>query len=207
VRPTLRLSCILATLILAICAVPVARAQDDSTDVVRLVRVLEISAGQSVAEIGAGSGVLTLAMAREVGETGRVYSSELGEKRVHELQQAVEKTKLPQITVVTGDPVATSLAEACCDALFMRNVYHHFGDPQAMNASVFRSLKPGGRLAVIDFAPSSGKEAARPEDRDEDGTHGITADTLMTELKQAGFEVTSVEPTKDRWFMVVARRP
>jgi ubiquinone/menaquinone biosynthesis C-methylase UbiE len=49
--------------------------------------------------------------------------------------------------VVEGGLAQTNLPDECCDAVFMRHVYHHFGDPPAMNASLFRSLKPGGRLA------------------------------------------------------------
>jgi SAM-dependent methyltransferase len=88
----------------------------------------------------------------------------------------------------------------------MRNVYHHFGDPAAMNASIFRSLKPGGRLAVVDFAPP-GKEAERAADRGKDGMHGVSAETVARELKAAGFTVADTTAGTDRWFMVVAAKP
>ena len=91
------------------------------------------------------------------------------------------------------------------DAIFMRNVYHHFDDPAAMNASLRASLKPGGRLAIIDFTPPPGKEAA-PSRRGEDNQHGVTATTLKAELEAAGFEVISATTT-DRAVHVVARRP
>lgn len=205
----LALWALVTTLALFVTTVAYVRAQKrDATDAERLVRALEVAAGQTVAEIGAGDGALTLAMAREVGAGGRVYSTELGADRVKKLQEAVEQAKQPQVTVVTGDPVATNLPEGCCDGLFMRLVYHHFADPPAMNASLLRSLKPGGRLAVIDFGPR-GREADKAEDRDEGDRHGVLAETVAAELKQAGFEVVSVDAGKDkeREFMVVARRP
>jgi predicted methyltransferase len=91
----------------------------------------------------------------------------------------------------------------------MRNVYHHFADPAAMNASIARALKPGGRLGVLDFAPPD-KEAARPADRDRDGMHGVTSASVERELKAAGFAVVSTDAGPsgpDRWILVVAAKP
>jgi predicted methyltransferase len=183
-----------------------AWAQDNAADTERLVRALEIQPGDTVAEIGAGGGALTLAMGRQVGPAGRVYSSELGDDRVKTLQQAVARANLPQITVLPSAPAATNLPDACCDAIFMRLVYHHFGDPDAMNASLLRSLEPGGRLAIIDFGPR-GKEAGAPADRDEGDRHGVTPETVAAELKKAGFAILSIDRGSDREFMVVARKP
>lgn len=160
----------------------------------------------TVCEIGAGDGGLSIAAARLVGPGGRVYTSELGESRVNELRERVAKSDLAQITVVAGDAARTNFPDAACDALFMRNVYHHFAEPAVMNASIAAALKPGGRLAVVDFAPPS-KEAARAADRDEDGMHGVSAESVSRELKEAGFEsVTSASGTQ-RWFMVVVEKP
>jgi predicted methyltransferase len=88
----------------------------------------------------------------------------------------------------------------------MRDVYHHFTDPGSMNASIFAALKPGGRVAVVDFAPPA-KEASRPADRDQDGMHGVSAETVSREIKDAGFEPVSSEVPAGRWFMVVASKP
>lgn len=169
---------------------------------------LEIKEGQTVGEIGAGDGELSLAVARSVGPTGKVFTSELGRNRISTLESAVKRSALAHVTVVEGDAARTNFPDACCDAVFMRNVYHHFADPGAMNASIFKSVKPGGRVAVIDFAPSRGRaEAARPADRADDDSHGTTAETVTKELTQAGFQVVRTDPGNDRWFMVVATKP
>ena len=112
-----------------------------------------------------------------------------------------------QVTVVAGDAVKTNFPDAGCDAVFMRNVYHHFADPAAMNASIARALKPGARLAIVDFSPPPGSEAPCPADRGKDGMHGITADTLSREMKEAGFEPVSSDVGDRRWFMVVVAKP
>jgi predicted methyltransferase len=186
---------------------PVAQtAQDDAADVARLIRALDVKPGSVVGEVGAGgSGELTIAMAKVVGEAGRVFTNEVNKDRVRSLEQAVEKAGLKQVTVVEGRPAGTNFPSQCCDAIFMRNVYHHFGDPPAMNASVRDSLRPGGRLAIIDFTPPPGGEAA-PGGRGEDNHHGITAATLEAELKAAGLEIVSAS-TVSRAVFVVARRP
>ena len=88
----------------------------------------------------------------------------------------------------------------------MRNVYHHIAAPGPMSASLAASLKPGGRLAIVDFTPP-GAEAPTPADRDEDDMHGVTPDSVRRELADAGFAVERTEAGSGRWFMVVAVRP
>ena len=179
---------------------------ENAADVERLVRALDIRSGSVVGEIGAGSGELTIAMAKTVGHTGKVFSNEINKDRARGIEQAVAKAGLTQqVTVVEGHATQTNFPAQCCDAIFMRNVYHHFGDPPLMNASLRESLKPGGRLAIIDFSPPFGAEAV-PGRRGEDGHHGITAPTLEAELKAAGFAILSAS-TADRAVFVVARRP
>ena len=141
-----------------------------------------------------------------VGPGGRVYTSELGEERVKALRSKVEGSELKQITVVEGDPVKTNFPEGVCDALFMRNVYHHFTDPAKINGSIAASMKPGARLAVVDFTPPD-KEAERPADRSRDGMHGVTPETVSRELGAAGFQSIAAEAGAQRWFLVVATRP
>jgi predicted methyltransferase len=96
----------------------------------------------------------------------------------------------------------------CCDGIFIRNVYHHFADqpdPPAKTTSLWRTLKPGGRLAVIDFKPV-GSEAPTPAQRDGGDQHGVLPETVSRELVQAGFTLISSEDRPDRWFIVVVEK-
>jgi ubiquinone/menaquinone biosynthesis C-methylase UbiE len=182
-------------------------AQDNAADAERLITVLGIHAGSVVGEIGAGDGALTIAMAKAVGDSGRVFSNEFNKERLSGIGQAAASAGLKNVTTVEGRAAETNLAERCCDAIFMRSVYHHFADPAAMNASLFKSLKPGGRLAVQDFGPPPGAESPTPAGRSEDGHHGVTAPTIQKELEAAGFEVVSATQFGSRGVLVVARRP
>jgi tRNA A58 N-methylase Trm61 len=189
--------------------VPALAAAQQSGSTIATERIFEalgVREGITVCEMGAGDGELSLAAAKAVGRGGRVYTSELGDERVKALRARVASSDLTQITVVEGDPMKTNFPEATCDALFMRNVYHHFTDPSKINASIAASLKPAGRLAIVDFTPPE-KEAERPTDRAKDGMHGVTPETVSREIKEAGFEAVTSETGARRWFMVVATKP
>jgi ubiquinone/menaquinone biosynthesis C-methylase UbiE len=182
-------------------------AQQNAADAERVIKALEIRAGSVVAEIGAGDGELTLAIAKAVGAAGRVFSNEFNKDRLADIARAAEKAGLGNVATIEGRETETNFPDQCCDAIFMRNVYHHFGDPGAMNASLFKSLKPGGSLAVLDFGPPPGAESATPSGRSQDGHHGVTPATVERELKAAGFDILSSNEFQYRAFIVVARRP
>lgn len=203
--PALRRRCAVAAGMLLFVAAVALRAQDDAADLKRIVEALHVSAGSVVADVGAGpDGLLTLPIAHAVGAEGRVYASELGDS-VRALRATVDKAGLRNVVVIDGDPLKTNLPPRCCDGIFIRNVYHHFADPPAMNASVAEALKPGGRLAILDFAPD-GAEAPTPAERADGKTHGVTAQTVGRELTAAGFHVLSTDQTTKKGFIVVAEK-
>jgi len=192
----------LAALAAAVLAAP-AQAQDDAADAAWLDNVLQLEDGMTVADIGAGTGVLIVAVAPFIGPQGRIYATELGIESVASLAQVLDSAGLTNVTVLEGHPDRTNLPQQCCEAIFIRFVYHHFANPPAMNASLWQSLKPGGRLAIIDFAPR-GPEAAQPSGRADGEQHGVTAATLRAELEQVGFTVLSAEQQPYRRVEVVA---
>jgi ubiquinone/menaquinone biosynthesis C-methylase UbiE len=200
---------VLAALVTAIAArggVAAQSAERDATQ--RIIDALELHEGSTVAELGAGAGQRALAIARHVGPSGRVYTTELGEENLRKLRTAVEGGGVTNVTVVEARVDETNLPEQCCDAIYMEDVYHHFENPTAMNLSIFRSIKPGGRVAVVDFPPPPDKgEAARPEDRDQNGHHGVTPETVRAELEKAGFEWIKADWSDRRNFVAVLRRP
>ena len=190
----------------AVLNVSVASGQDDQQDTAWLIKVLDVKPGSVVADIGAGpEALLTIPLARHVGPSGRIYATELGAS-VEKLRAAVNNAGVGNVHVRAGDPSATNLPPECCDSIFIRYVYHHFADPPAMNASVRQALKPGGVLAIIEFAPRK-REASTPAARAADETHGVGAEAIVRELKAAGFEVVSSEQQSDRMVRVVARKP
>ena len=140
-----------AGVVLAGAALVMLAGGDGESEVDLLAALLEIQPGDTAADIGAGSGWLSIEVARLVGETGQVFATELSPQRRDDIQEAVAAAGLDNVTVVEAGERETNLAPACCDAIFMRRVYHHVGDTAALNASIRDSLKPGGRFVVIEI--------------------------------------------------------
>jgi ubiquinone/menaquinone biosynthesis C-methylase UbiE len=181
-------------------------AQDSyQTEADRLAVLLDWHSGSVVADIGAGHGQLTLAAATVVGRTGRVYTTELDPKLLVHLEGVAQTNK--NITPVKAAEAETNLPEGSCDSIFMRLVYHHLTKPAEIDASLFRSLKPGGLLAVIDEEPPPGSTRVEgvPENR---GGHGVPQKILIEEVTSAGFQVVKAQddwPDKD--YCIVFRKP
>lgn len=148
---------VLSAMLLAILAlfllVKNARA-DSAEQASEVAQALGLKPGMVVAGVGAGKGATTVEVAKIVGPSGRVYSTEVDPKLVNAIKRAVEKAGLDNVEVKDVSQTDTGLPENCCDVIFMRGVYHHFTNPDVMDAGFFRALRPGGKLFVFDFWPS-----------------------------------------------------
>jgi ubiquinone/menaquinone biosynthesis C-methylase UbiE len=160
------------------------RAQAE-LDVPKLVDVLRLRPGMTVADVGAGFGAMTVVLGKWIGD-GHVFATDIGQRQLQVIREYVEKEGLKNVTVLEGAAAATNLPPACCDAIFMRDVYHHITEPEAFNKSLLASIKPGGRVAIIDFPPQPGSKlpAGVPANR---GGHGIPPAVVVQELTAAGF--------------------
>lgn len=169
------------------------RAQAER-EVPQLVEVLGLRPGMTVADVGAGFGATTVVLGKWIG-SGHVFATDVGQRQLEVIREYVQKEALNNVTVIQGAAAATNLPAECCDAIFMRDVYHHITAVDAFNKSVMGSLKPGGRLAIIDFVPQPGSKlpAGVPANR---GGHGVPTSVVVDELKAAGF--THVR-TFDKW--------
>ena len=147
----------------------------------RLEQALALRTGMVVADVGAGKGQLTLALARAVGSAGHVFSSEIDPARLRALREAVAGAGLSNITVVEAKTSESGLPAGCCDAIVLRRVYHHLTDPAATNASLLRALRPGGLLAVIDIPP--------PLFFLDRSTLGVAPRIVIDEVTASGFEM------------------
>ena len=195
---------VLTALLLVATSVQAQRqAAPAAASVDAIVQALSIPAGGTACEVGAGDGALSIAIARALAPAGDVFANELGETKVKALQAAVTASGAARIAVVAATETSTNFPDARCDAVVLKDVYHHLADPAAVNLSILRALKPGGRVVVVDFTPPA-DEAPTPADRGKDGMHGVLPATVERELKAAGFETVPGTPPRDaRWFMVV----
>jgi len=179
-------------------------------EIQRLAKVMNWKAGQVIADVGAGEGEIGFAAASAVGETGKVYLTELDVEKVAALQKDASRRHLKNVVILAAAEKETKLPDNCCDAIVLRRVYHHFTAPVEMDASLLRSLRSGGLLAVIEFAPRKSLTASDPVKGvpSNRGGHGIPKKILVEELTAAGFKPDKVfDDWPDDGYCVLFRKP
>jgi ubiquinone/menaquinone biosynthesis C-methylase UbiE len=117
----------------------------------RAVDALRLKSGMVVADVGAGSGYYTVRLARAVGRTGQVYATDLQPGMLDLIRAKVARDKIDNVTLVQGTATDPRLPDATFDMILMVDVYHELSGPQAFIARLKKSLKPGGRLVLIEF--------------------------------------------------------
>jgi ubiquinone/menaquinone biosynthesis C-methylase UbiE len=165
------------------------RANGDAADEMkRLATLMDWKPGTIVADIGAGDGRFAFAAAQLVGPSGKVFATEIDQEKLAALRSDVAKRHLTNVIVLDSKEAETNLPAECCDAIFLRRVYHHLTKPAEFDQSVVRSLKPGARLAIIEFPPRSGLGPVEgvPANR---GGHGIPQKIVIEELTSAGLQL------------------
>jgi ubiquinone/menaquinone biosynthesis C-methylase UbiE len=117
----------------------------------RIIEALELRPGMAVADVGAGTGLFTRLMAREVGPEGRVYAVDIAEEFVANTLRTAREAGLDNVVGVVNRPRDVALPPASVDLVFIADTYHHFEYPEDTMASIHRALRPDGRVVVIDF--------------------------------------------------------
>ena len=166
----------------------------DRTEMSRLHEVLRLRPDMSVADVGAGGGELTVALAAAVGPSGQLFSTDIDPKALEQIRTRVAAAALRNVTVVQAHARDTGLPLNCCDAIVVRRVYHHLSDPAAINVELLRAVRPGGVLAVIDFPPTLSwlwpwPPKGVPSNRN---GHGVAAGLVVDEVTASGFELVKV---------------
>jgi ubiquinone/menaquinone biosynthesis C-methylase UbiE len=169
----------------------VALGINGGQEIAHLAELTHWKAATIVADVGAGDGTYSWAVAQKVGPTGRVYATEIDTEKLKLLRAEAVKRKLDNIIVVEGTVDDTKLPSSCCDTIFLRHVYHHLTQPQEFDKNLVRSLRPGAYLAIIDFPPSPNSSLPEgvPANR---GGHGIPEKVMEQELTTAGLQVEKV---------------
>jgi ubiquinone/menaquinone biosynthesis C-methylase UbiE len=146
----------------------------------RLAAVALIGPGMSVADVGAGSGHVAASMAIRIGPSGRLFATEIEEALLRRIREGATAKGLTNVTAILAGESATGLDANCCDVIYLRRVYHHLADPRAIAASLYSSLRPGGRLVIIDMWMPARLPFVR---------HGIPSEAVRSELERAGFRL------------------
>ncbi|HKQ76004.1 MAG TPA: methyltransferase domain-containing protein [Blastocatellia bacterium] len=149
---------------------------------------MAVKAGHRVADIGCGFGYFTFRLAARVGAEGKVYAVDIDEEAIKKVRQSKEREKLEQVEPTLGESADPRLPNDL-DAVLIVDTYHEFRDYDRMMQSVFRSLKPGGRLVIIDGEGPSGKPRTEYH-----RLHTIPADLVREEVARQGFVFKESRP-------------
>jgi predicted methyltransferase len=167
--------------------------RDEKLQVERVMDVLGIKQGASVADIGAGSGWFTVRAARRVGERGAVYAVEINRDYLKHIEERAAKEGLKHIRTVLGKEDDPLLPEKSVDAVLILKTYHEISQPVRLLARLRQSMRPGARLGIID---RNGKG----------DDHGIERETVIREAARAGFSLAEehdfVKPDGMDYFLV-----
>jgi SAM-dependent methyltransferase len=148
----------------------------------RLIDALEIPRGATVADLGSGTGYFTWRLAEKVGPGGKVFAVDVQQQMLDRTKTAVTTHKLENVDYVLATDTDPRLPERALDLVFIAYAYHEFSDPEAIMAAVKRSLKPGGRVVVLEYAKESNIAPASP-------LHKMSFEEIRREIEPMGFTI------------------
>ena len=149
------------------------------------IRLLKIQKGSTVADVGAGSGYITLKLARAVGSMGTVYANDIQPGMLDLLQKNVTKAKVANVMPILGTIDDPKLPADSIDLAIMVDVYHEFSQPQKMLQHLRDSLKANGRLVLLEYRAEDPNVPIRPE-------HKMTKAQVKLEVEHEGFKQSRV---------------
>jgi len=134
-------------------AAPPRENRDEWQQPDRVLADLALKPGQTVADVGAGSGYFTFRLAKAVGDAGKAIATEIAEKALKAVSDRAAKENVRTVETLLGEPTDTKLAPASVDAVLVCDVLHHVPVAQrlALMQNVVRALKPGALLSIIDW--------------------------------------------------------
>ena len=112
---------------------------------------LSLKPGMAVADIGAGSGLISRLIAQRVGSEGTVYAVDISKNMVDYIARTAQEQGLPSLKAVLGEPRSPKLPPASVDRICIIDAYHHFEYPAEMLAEIKKALRPDGMLVLVDF--------------------------------------------------------
>jgi len=180
----------------------------------RVVAKLQVPPGSTVADVGCGDGFYTIALARFLGPSGKVYAEDIDDKALYKLKQNLIEEHLENVEVEKGLADDPKLPGDSLDAALIINAYHEMPAHEAMLRHIRAALKQNGRLVLMErisneFEPRSREEQIK--------VHQLGTNFVQHELEEAGFEVLELHDPfterpddgngRSRWWLILARKP
>ena len=160
---------------------------------------LKIPKGAVVADVGAGVGYFTWRLAERVGPAGIVYGEDIQEEMLDQLTKNMQERKIVNVRPVLGTIVDPKLPRESLDLVILVDVYHEFSEPEKMLDRIRESLKPNGRLVLLEYRGEDPKVAIRPE-------HKMTLKQVRAEVQPEGFKFDQSIEILPQQHIIVFRR-
>jgi SAM-dependent methyltransferase len=170
------------------------REEEEAPDVA--LNALKIPKGASVADIGAGSGYITVRLASRVGPAGRVYANDVQPQMLNILARRLERANITNVTLIEGTLDDPRLPPASLDLALMVDVYHELSQPQAILRHLRGSLKPGGRLVLLEYRKEDPTVPIKPE-------HKMSVAEARMEVEAEGFTLSRVDEALPRQHILI----
>jgi cyclopropane fatty-acyl-phospholipid synthase-like methyltransferase len=167
--------------------------------IAEVVAAMKLQSGQTVADLGAGSGPFTVPLAAAVGPTGRVYAVEIDRGFFPHITRRVKEAGITTVVTVEGSPLDAMLPGPT-DVAFLHDVVHHISDQPAYFKNLAKYLKPTSRVVIVDY------HAAQSPHRD-DPSLQVSREQASAWLAAIGFTpVEDVSLFPDKWFTIFGAR-
>jgi ubiquinone/menaquinone biosynthesis C-methylase UbiE len=150
--------------------------REDRLQITRVMDILSIRTGKSVADIGAGSGWFTVRAAKRVGASGAVYAVDINPEAVRYISDRAGKEKLANVKAILSKPDDPLLPRDSVDAVLLLKTYHEVAHPVELLRNLRGALRAGAKVGIID-------RNGNGED------HGIGSDVVIREAKEAGYRL------------------
>ena len=166
----------------------------------QIMDALKIADGSVVGEIGAGGGWFTIRLARRVNQNGIVYAEDIQKEMLEVIRRRVQREGLNNVVHTILGTTKDSRLPHGLDAILIVGAYHEMENPVAVLKDAAESLKPQGRLGIVEYSPGAGGPGPDPEQR-------VDQETVIKGAMAAGLQVISQEPVPPFMFMVVLGKP
>jgi ubiquinone/menaquinone biosynthesis C-methylase UbiE len=147
-----------------------------------LLKALNVQPGQVICDMGCGNGFYTLPLAKLVGAKGKVFAVDIQREMLGLLRDRAREEKLRNIKLLHGDVHDPHLESNSCDLVLMVDVYHEFSHPEQMLAAIRQSLKPTGRVALVEFRAEDPNVPIKP-------LHKMAKEQILKEFEPNGFRL------------------
>lgn len=170
----------------------------------RVIEAFGVRNGESIADIGAGTGFYAFRLAEKVGVEGKVFAVEIQDELLKFISENMERENVKNIVLVKSSESNPNLPPQSCDKILVANSYYYFKEPVKFMSHLRKAIKPEGRVAIIDLDAT--KRTKKPLNKAINKHREIlTADQLIDEMKQAGFQFIESFDFHDKRFFLVFR--